>query len=389
MRSTFAFVRFSNMGEAIRAVELGNNCKMDGFTIKVFLEKKCTEEMKDVRKQRQLSMSGGMQKKDFSKVLDGRTYKEALLMNHSTRAVMEDKSVSEPKTESYKNEVSVVISELEYQWLEKSLVGRIKAMYDVDLVQQALRSDGFRVKVCRWSGNFVILRFEEGEQLEIFWELKETLLKKWFFDIDTIDNFMNKKKLQVWAYIEGIPLAAWHVSVIKAIGSRWGNVIRLDFDTKEQNSLDVSKDLLPSNGGNCLRDVPILVESESLGSSGQSASLGPCFDPSTGLFTIKPKFLKRPDSQIPMGFAPKSFKVKKRWICPSDSSRSHAKGLGKKGVSVSPSPSPFSFSSYKEESLTADAKKSMKVCAAVGLTFDASEEEIIKRFVEVEKEFVD
>ncbi|KAK8659252.1 hypothetical protein V6N13_029460 [Hibiscus sabdariffa] len=255
--------------------------------------------MKDVRKQRQLSMSGGMQKKDFSKVLDGRTYKEALLMNHSTRAVMEDKSVSEPKTESYKNEVSV------------------------------------------------------------------------------------------WAYIEGIPLAAWHVSVIKAIGSRWGNVIRLDFDTKEQNSLDVSKDLLPSNGGNCLRDVPILVESESLGSSGQSASLGPCFDPSTGLFTIKPKFLKRPDSQIPMGFAPKSFKVKKRWICPSDSSRSHAKGLGKKGVSVSPSPSPFSFSSYKEESLTADAKKSMKVCAAVGLTFDASEEEIIKRFVEVEKEFVD
>ncbi|KAK8648310.1 hypothetical protein V6N13_129067 [Hibiscus sabdariffa] len=71
---------------------------------------------------------------NFSKVLDGRTYKEALLLNHSTKSVTEDKFVSEPKAESYKKEVPVVISEMEYQWLEKSFVGRIKAMYDADLV---------------------------------------------------------------------------------------------------------------------------------------------------------------------------------------------------------------------------------------------------------------
>ncbi|KAK8663775.1 hypothetical protein V6N13_083580 [Hibiscus sabdariffa] len=526
MRRTFAFIRFSNMGEALRAVEFRNNRKMDGFIIKVFLEKNLTEEMKIDRKQRQLSRSGVMQKKDFSKVLDGRTYKEALLLNHSTRAVTQDKSVSAQKAESEKKEITVVITEMEYQWLGRCLVGRIKAMYDADLVQKALRSDGFRVKVCRWSGNFVLICFEEDEQLAIFWDLKETLLKEWFSDIDTIDNFMNKKKLQVWACIEGIPLAAWHVSVIEAIGSHWGNVIRLDSDTKERNRLDVARILLgvsclsdipaiativwqgekvhlrvstteldedrcwidqeepnspyspPSgsqnvlfnthdvdtgektspkikkiiskeqgyaggaitsggalsennlyqklnltngpaishiekvvggnmdimensglisesrkrfspNGDSDLREVPIMVESESYSSSGLSASLAPCYDLSTGMYSIKPKLLSRSVLQIPMDFVPKPSIVKKRGSSPSEKSRAHAKGVVKKGVRASPLSSPLANSSNKVGSLTAEAKNSMKFCAAARLTFDATEEEIIKRFVEVENDIVD
>ncbi|KAK8670725.1 hypothetical protein V6N13_037343 [Hibiscus sabdariffa] len=149
------------------------------------------------------------------------------------------------------------------------------------------------------------------------------------------------------------------------------------------------RECLPPSGGICLREVPILVESESLGSSGQNASFGPCFDPSTGLFTIKPKILKRPDTQISMGFVPKASKIKKQWMSSSDKSRTHAKGKVKKGVSVTPLTSSISISSNKEERIRVEAKESMEVCAAVGLTFDASQEEIIKRFVEVEKEIVD
>ncbi|KAK8575858.1 hypothetical protein V6N12_063509 [Hibiscus sabdariffa] len=77
---------------------------------------------------------------------------------------------------SCNNGISVVILEKEYQWLEQCLVGCIKAMHDADLVQQALQLDGFRVKACRWSGNFVLLSFEEKEQLSIFWEMKSKTL---------------------------------------------------------------------------------------------------------------------------------------------------------------------------------------------------------------------
>ncbi|KAK8670726.1 hypothetical protein V6N13_037344 [Hibiscus sabdariffa] len=67
---------------------------------------------------------------------------------------------------------------------------------------------------------------------------------------------MNKKKLQVWAYIEGILLAAWHGSVIKAIDSRWGNVIRLDSYTEERNRLDTTRILL---GVSCLSNIPSIA----------------------------------------------------------------------------------------------------------------------------------
>ncbi|KAL4386551.1 hypothetical protein GQ457_09G024140 [Hibiscus cannabinus] len=229
MRSTFAFVRFSNVWEAMNAVEMANNRKMDGFTIKVFLDKNMHLEKKgpDVGSRR--NMQQEPRKIHLAGCRDERSFKEALLSN------------LEPKLPS-------VVKE-----------GQIVAMYDAEFIQQILRSEGFKVSVSCWYGFYVILRFEEIEQVEIFWDLKDSFLKTWFCDIDMIESFMKSKKLQVWVCIEGMPLEAWNDSNFVSIANLWGNVIRLDTDTIEKRRLDVARVLV---GISCLSIIPPFISIE-------------------------------------------------------------------------------------------------------------------------------
>ncbi|KAK8681874.1 hypothetical protein V6N13_054273 [Hibiscus sabdariffa] len=142
--------------------------------------------------------------------MDGRSYKEVLISNYLGHNDIKEK---------------------DKQWLKKCLVGQIVAMYDASFVQQMLTLEGFKVKVSCWSGYYVIISFEEEEQIEIFWDLKESVLKPWLVDIDIVENFMIQKKIRVWVSLEGLLLEAWNEAVLVSIGSLWGNVIRLDTDT--------------------------------------------------------------------------------------------------------------------------------------------------------------
>ncbi|KAK8683603.1 hypothetical protein V6N13_039657 [Hibiscus sabdariffa] len=199
----------------------------------------------------------------ISRVKDSRTYKEALL--NKTRPSSEEviNGNKEGTSEACGRgliiggenlaPMSIVINEADTEWLKKCLIGQVSAMYDQDFVQQILQSEGFRVKVSCWIGFYSIIRFEEEEQLEIFWELRDTMLKQWFSDIDTVGNFMESKKLSVWACIQGIPIEVWNESVLVSIGSQWGEVIRLDPDTAERNRLDTAKILI---GVKCLSVIP-------------------------------------------------------------------------------------------------------------------------------------
>ncbi|KAK9019120.1 hypothetical protein V6N11_034159 [Hibiscus sabdariffa] len=185
MKSTFAFVRFNRLDEALKAVKQGNGRLMDGFAIKVFLENR-----------------------------------------HSSKVKVSNGQVLKNSQEAGK----VNVFETESEWLEFCVIGQIKSMYDTDFVQQVLQADCFKVKVCGWSGYYTIIRFEEQEQIPIFWDLKESLLQSWFSDINTD---MNKKKLRIWVCIEGILIVAWQDAMLKTIGSRCGSVIRIDVDTSD------------------------------------------------------------------------------------------------------------------------------------------------------------
>ncbi|KAK8990187.1 hypothetical protein V6N11_008702 [Hibiscus sabdariffa] len=266
MQNTFAFVRFSKEEEGQAAVEKANNRVMDGFKIKVYWDRKQPGLRGEVKSQDSKEF---LEQKVIGKVangVDGRSFKEVLVSNYFGHNDFSQEAVEDGAEQSkYDNiivsepiaEISINIKEKDKQWLKKCLVGQIVAMYDASFVQQMLTLEGFKVKVSCWSGYYVIISFEEEEQIEIFWDLKESVLKPWLVDIDTVENFMIQKKLRVWVSLEGLPLEAWNEAALMSIGSLWGNVIRLDTDTSEKNRLDVAKILI---GVKCPSAVPPLLK---------------------------------------------------------------------------------------------------------------------------------
>ncbi|KAL4346370.1 hypothetical protein GQ457_17G015750 [Hibiscus cannabinus] len=275
MAHTFAFVRFPTLEEAQRAVERGHKRRMDGFFIRVFMGKneqsmgRVNQAWKSGR-MTNLHSGGGSQgearKKSTDKrrsymLTNGRSYKEVLMAQGLTEArFSEDCQGSEVdfkqdhnRTEAKFEPFHFSLPKKEIQWLDYFLVGQVKGMYDAFVVQQALRSDGFRVKVSVWSGYYVIIQFEEEEQIQIFWDLKESLLEQWFDDIDSIDHFIKYKKFKVWAILENLPLVAWNVSILTAMANKWGSFICVEEDTLKRIRFDQARILL---GVSHISDIP-------------------------------------------------------------------------------------------------------------------------------------
>ncbi|KAK8492800.1 hypothetical protein V6N12_044414 [Hibiscus sabdariffa] len=89
--------------------------------------------------------------------------------------------------------------------------------------------------------------------MEIFWDLRNSTIKPWFEDIDTIEIFMKSQKHKVWLCIQGLPLEAWNELAFLSIASRWGKLIRLDTDTGDKKRLDIARILI---GIKCPHVIP-------------------------------------------------------------------------------------------------------------------------------------
>ncbi|KAK8697339.1 hypothetical protein V6N13_113491 [Hibiscus sabdariffa] len=218
-RYTFAFIRFSNREEALKAVELGNNRRMDGFTIKVFLGNNHAKSIKtgDATVTNKPSIPN-LNKKEYCKFTNGRSYKEVLLKENIMKGNGSDfviplveSGVNHDRVKPVADPYHFSIPVKELAWMDCCLVGQIKGMYDAGFVEQALISDGFKVK------------------------------------------FSSLKKLKVWVTLENVPLVAWSNSVFSSIASRWERVIKIDDDTSQKNRFDNARILL---GLKCMSDVP-------------------------------------------------------------------------------------------------------------------------------------
>ncbi|KAK9008239.1 hypothetical protein V6N11_075141 [Hibiscus sabdariffa] len=256
-RSTFAFVRFASLEEAEKAVRLGTNRKMDGFYIKVFMENN-------------IGMSSSMPKAagNFSKmyksnaskfparVKEGLSYKDALLKKggvEKSRSIETASSGHDLKLSDHHigvmsnkevEKFSFDIHPKVYEWLSNCLVCQVKGMYDADFVQQVLVAGGFKVKVCVWSGYFVLLYFDEEEHMEIFRDLKEAMLESWFVSIDSYYDFTRLNKLKIWVVLDGFPIEAWHEDVFVSMANSWGSFVKLDEDTASKSRLDSARILI-------------------------------------------------------------------------------------------------------------------------------------------------
>ncbi|KAK8564910.1 hypothetical protein V6N13_020043 [Hibiscus sabdariffa] len=260
-RYTFVFVRFSNCEEATKAVKLGNNRRIDGFTIKVFLGNNQDKTYKsEEATAANKSFTSKANKKEFDKFTNRRSYKEVLLKKNISEdtgpaftAPIEKHSEIHDRPKPVVDPYHFSIPAKELEWMDNCLVGQIKVMHDASFVEQALISDGFKVKVSVWLGYYAILQFKEQEQIEIFWDLKKSLLESWFDDIDCLEHFSSLKKLKVWVTLENVPIVAWNNTMFNSIASRWRSVIKIDDDTFQKNRFDNARILM---GIKCLSDVP-------------------------------------------------------------------------------------------------------------------------------------
>ncbi|KAK9027665.1 hypothetical protein V6N11_067489 [Hibiscus sabdariffa] len=262
LKSTFAFVRFASRKEALLAVQNANNRLMDGFKINVFLDKKTSPQRKAQGRTSDGEPLAYKKVGVISDFVDGRTFKD-VMMGYSKKLVLkvsaerkDESNVSSFSEEKPKVLVPILAEPLQIEivegektWLKNCLVGQISAMYDAGFVQQVMCSEGFKVKVCQWFGYYAIIWFEEEEHIEIFWDLRNSTLKVWFDDVDTVENFSSSQKLWVWLSIEGLPLEAWLESNLNRIASRWGKVIKIDPETVAKSRLDRARIL---SGVNCL-----------------------------------------------------------------------------------------------------------------------------------------
>ncbi|GMJ08960.1 hypothetical protein HRI_004565200 [Hibiscus trionum] len=268
--TVFAFVRFSKKEEAELAIQLGDGRMMDGFKVRMFLAHQKKPEIIRAR-------SHGPVKHSWAAALrDSRTFKEVLVGEqvstdpggasrgagganvgsndgaiNSGVVEVRRKMVRVVAVESAQESVTleegqscITINKKDMVCLKDCLVGRIKAMYSAEIVEQALRSDGFQATVCPWFGLLVILRMQDGESKNAVWALRDELMSTWFDELELLTGYEGKRRVKVWAELSDVPLQMWNSSFFSKLGARWGRVIKVDEETVNLTRFDKAKVLL-------------------------------------------------------------------------------------------------------------------------------------------------
>ncbi|GMI65214.1 hypothetical protein HRI_000190700 [Hibiscus trionum] len=273
--STFAFVRFKTLVEAKKAVKEGDGRLLDGFRIRVSLEKELVES-----RMRPKELKKGSRNNTWS-IRDDRSYRDVLLGKspgdraseariervEAEKNVMVVEFTDNGKSSDGRRDVcrsqEVEIESAEVNWRALSLVGRIKAMYNPELIEQALVSEGYQVKVSQWQDLLAVLQFSSRESFNRAWCKREDMLQMWFDDLERLVGFEGKRRVKVWVRMFDVPLSVWCPSFFTNVGRKWGSVVRIDKDTLERNRFDEAKLLVEVQHASDIPDrVSFLVRNQ-------------------------------------------------------------------------------------------------------------------------------
>ncbi|KAK8517640.1 hypothetical protein V6N12_016482 [Hibiscus sabdariffa] len=344
-KHTFAFVRFASRDDAERAVERGNNKRMDGFYIKVFLEKKHT---RTVGTDVELPACGlkactkhGFAKNKYSTVRRDRSFKDVLLnvpIPRKSENSTTNKSRWQGKDESSVTDISLLIpfAPSESDWLRQSFVRQIKGMYNAEVLASVSSLSDVPCDACvELNGDKFLIKMSTVE-------FEDNCC--WLDDDCPVNNSVEENSCR----FEDIP-HAFNVSEApfspRAEWARNNNDNVLNGDPtllKEENvdcnsSRSFSKDITAQvrvSGPDSLHNVPILVASDnSMSSTGYSEPIVPVLDKESDGLAIE--------------------------------------------------------NNASMEAMEGEACECLEVCNAAGLFFNATDKEVGKRFVELESELGD
>ncbi|KAE8701632.1 Guanylate kinase 1 [Hibiscus syriacus] len=203
--STFAFVRFRSKSEADTAVRRADGRIMNGFKIRVFHD------------------NMGVANNKRSENVKGRAVEVVDHFQHSNPSGHDNVihvSIVEgidpwPMFKNAKKSSNIRILEKKVSWRKSCLVGKIKNMYNEDIILSAFSAEGLVVKVSVWHELLVVIEFRnENDRLE-YWSNRE-----------------------FWVH------RCWSEKFFMDLGSLWGKVLLVDEDTCNRLRFDVAKILL-------------------------------------------------------------------------------------------------------------------------------------------------
>ncbi|GMJ12962.1 hypothetical protein HRI_004965400 [Hibiscus trionum] len=278
--TTFAFVRFNSPWEAQNAIRRGNGRIMEGFRIRVYEDRSAANKSSKRPNERVKNQTKPAHVHKGYK--DQRTFKEALLgvgrrESNRTPDTAKDRTSKERCSDRL---VHVIIEEGQcirpvepkeslirvqaekMEWRKTSLVGNIKNMYNPEMVQEALNSDGMNVKICPWYGLLVVLQFSSEDDMREVWSNRNEMLRLWFDDLERLEGYDGKRKIKTWVVIQDVPLQIWSEDFFKGIARQWGELCEIDKDTKLMNRFDEAKMLVAVKKISAIPDrVKVLVNS--------------------------------------------------------------------------------------------------------------------------------
>ncbi|KAL4366522.1 hypothetical protein GQ457_05G033590 [Hibiscus cannabinus] len=259
-KTTFAFIRFRGEEEAKRAIESGSGRLMDGFQIRIHnarsgmehcektftkahVERHCFKN-RDFRSYKEALLGVGEQKSDSTYGEAGNKVQERNNALHEMTVWVKESEMAECKNDGTWASNPISFSSVDTDWRKLCLVGRIKGMYNHEVVQVGLQSDGIDARVCPWHGLLVIIRFKSRFDLLQCWAKRVSLGRLWFDEVEMLEGYEGKRRIKVWANILEVPLQVWNERFFQGICGRWGTVLRIDDDTAAKNRFDEARVLI-------------------------------------------------------------------------------------------------------------------------------------------------
>ncbi|KAE8661369.1 putative ATP binding protein [Hibiscus syriacus] len=270
---TFAFVHFASKEDLLNATSKMNNVMVDGRRIVVSTAKyqkssfpgnlKCNsvagpgDACVEVSKRKSpICQDVDVGKKELlNKFRDGRTYKETVV---GVRNVEGQHVIRSGDKREVKKPLEVFIPMEERIWLRSSLTGICKAIFEVEFVQRALRSEGINVKVVRWgyAKNACLIVFRSVEEKDAAVEIKWEALSFW---LERLEPVMEEKCVPLpycAVSMIGVPLNCWTGSFFTSLASRWGKLVKVQEHTAQKLDCRVAHMLLRVES---LFDIPSQV----------------------------------------------------------------------------------------------------------------------------------
>ncbi|GMI82836.1 hypothetical protein HRI_001952900 [Hibiscus trionum] len=182
----------------------------------------------------------------FSKVLGGLQGGKNKEKNEEVTGKCEVRYVSEypPVIKKDKIDRTILFRKELAAWIRYSVVGKIKSMYNTDIVQDALRAEGLRATVCPWEGNLVVIRLFNEQERNLLWESRRELLRTWLDELELLEGFDGKHVSKCWVLLSNVPLRIWNPEFFTGLCNQWGEVIKIDNETRELQRFDRARILI-------------------------------------------------------------------------------------------------------------------------------------------------